>query len=123
MYSSPCSRYAASGAAYSAATTSQDLSWCRAPDKGLPAPDLVLYLNVPEEAQRARADWGAERFERAETQRQVGANFKELARLSKNWAFVEAGRTKEAVHADILERVLPVIEACKDRPVDKLYED
>ena len=48
-----CDRYAYSGVAFTAAKDNPDLSldWCRAPDRGLPAPDCVLYLDLtPEQA-------------------------------------------------------------------------
>jgi dTMP kinase len=56
-----CDRYAYSGVAFSAAkvketTTKEpllDMEWCKAPDRGLPAPDTVLFLDLsPEEAER-----------------------------------------------------------------------
>lgn len=54
-----CDRYAYSGVAFSAAKVNEkkepvlDLEWCKAPDRGLPAPDCVLFLDVsPEEAER-----------------------------------------------------------------------
>jgi thymidylate kinase len=41
-------RYAYSGVAYSAAKGRRDmgLDWCKAPDAGLPAPDLVVFMQV-----------------------------------------------------------------------------
>lgn len=41
-----CDRYAFSGVAFSNAK-GLNQQWCQAPDKGLPAPDHVLYLDVP----------------------------------------------------------------------------
>ncbi|XP_008212487.1 thymidylate kinase [Nasonia vitripennis] len=115
-------RYAASGAAYSAATTGRPLSWCTSPDQGLPAPDLVLYLDVTPDTQQQRSNWGEERFERAETQRKVAENFRKLSE-SGNWAFVEAGLDKLEVHQKLLQKVLDLLEGCKDKPIGKLYED
>ncbi|KAJ8680861.1 hypothetical protein QAD02_016648 [Eretmocerus hayati] len=113
-------RYAASGAAYSSVTTGRPLEWCRAPDQGLPAPDLVLFLEVSPEAQKTRPDWGGERFERDETQSKVAKSFRQLA--TSNWVFVDAGRTKEEVHQDVLDFALKAIEACKQQPIGKLDE-
>ena len=43
-----CDRYAYSGVAFSSAK-GMDLDWCKACDRGLPAPDCVLYLDMPVE--------------------------------------------------------------------------
>lgn len=114
-------RYAASGAAYGAATTDRPLDWCKNLDRGLPAPDLVLYLDVPEEVQESRASWGAERYERAETQRKVRSNFQLLAPCF-NWTSDDATKPIDELHSSILEKALATIEACKDKPIGKLYE-
>ncbi|XP_058803430.1 thymidylate kinase [Phymastichus coffea] len=114
-------RYAASGAAYGAATTDHSLEWCKGLDRGLPAPDLVFYLDVPEEVQQTRASWGDERYERTETQRKVRANFQALAPCFR-WSRVDATKSVEEMHQDVLERVLATIGECKDKLIGKLYE-
>jgi dTMP kinase len=43
-----CDRYAYSGVAFSSAK-GMDMDWCRSCDRGLPAPDCVLYLDMPVE--------------------------------------------------------------------------
>ncbi len=48
-----------------------DVDWCKAPDVGLPAPDLVIYLSVTNEVAAARAGYGGERYEKAEMQDKV----------------------------------------------------
>jgi thymidylate kinase len=67
-------RYAYSGVAYSAAKglAGMDAAWCKAPDAGLPAPDLVVYLELDNAAAAARAGFGGERYEKAEFQDKVG---------------------------------------------------
>ncbi len=66
-------RYAYSGVAYTAAKQKPGLSvaWCRAPDEGLPAPDVVFYLALPPGAAAARAGFGGERYEKEEFQQKV----------------------------------------------------
>lgn len=44
----------------------------QAPDSGLPAPDVVLYLTLPLDVAERRGDFGLERYERRELQQQVG---------------------------------------------------
>lgn len=41
-----CDRYAFSGTVYSSVAGGLDLDWCRGPDRGLVAPDLVFYLRT-----------------------------------------------------------------------------
>jgi dTMP kinase len=43
-----CDRYCYSGVAFSAAK-GMDMDWCKACDKGLIAPDCVIYLDMPVE--------------------------------------------------------------------------
>ncbi|KPM40781.1 hypothetical protein AK830_g5794 [Neonectria ditissima] len=68
-----CDRYYHSGIVYSAAkqNPSLPLSWARAPERGLPRPDLVLFLDLEEAQAKARGGWGGEVYEKAETQRRV----------------------------------------------------
>ena len=48
-----------SGVAFSAAKESiDDLDWCKAPDAGLPAPDVVVFLEIPPEKAEARSGFG-----------------------------------------------------------------
>jgi dTMP kinase len=49
-----CDRYAYSGVAFSTAKKGLSASWCVAPDRGLPAPDAVVYLDLEPEAAAAR---------------------------------------------------------------------
>ncbi|KAL2159049.1 hypothetical protein VTH06DRAFT_2808 [Thermothelomyces fergusii] len=68
-----CDRYYYSGIVYSAAKQNPTLTlcWARAPEVGLPRPDLVLFLDLDENQAKARGGWGAEAYEKAEMQRRV----------------------------------------------------
>ncbi len=68
-----CDRYYHSGIVYSAARADPTLTlpWARAPEVGLPRPDIVLFLDLDEEQAKARGGWGAEVYEKAEMQRRV----------------------------------------------------
>lgn len=52
--------------------TGMDISWCKAPDVGLPAPDLVIYLSISNDVAAARAGFGGERYEKTDFQDKVG---------------------------------------------------
>ena len=68
-----CDRFYHSGIVYSAAkrNPSLPLSWARAPERGLPRPDMVLFLDLDEAAARARGGWGSEVYEKTEMQKTV----------------------------------------------------
>lgn len=68
-----CDRYYHSGIVYSAAkeNPSLPLSWAKAPEVGLPRPDLVLFLDLEERVARERGGWGGEVYEKGEMQRRV----------------------------------------------------
>ncbi|KAI1776265.1 thymidylate kinase-domain-containing protein [Hypoxylon cercidicola] len=68
-----CDRFYHSGIVYSAAKNikSLSLSWAKAPEVGLPRPDMVLFLDLEEEVARARGGWGGEVYEKGEMQRRV----------------------------------------------------
>ena len=42
-----CDRYAFSGVAFSASKDGLEMEWCKNPDRGLPAPDSIIYLDLP----------------------------------------------------------------------------
>ncbi|KAK4185869.1 thymidylate kinase [Podospora australis] len=68
-----CDRYYYSGIVYSAAKQNPSLSlqWARAPEVGLPRPDLVLFLDLDEEKAKERGGWGGEVYEKAGMQKRV----------------------------------------------------
>ncbi|KAI1125982.1 thymidylate kinase-domain-containing protein [Nemania abortiva] len=68
-----CDRFYHSGIVYSAAKQlpSLSLSWAKAPELGLPRPDMVLFLDLEESVARARGGWGGEVYEKGEMQRRV----------------------------------------------------
>jgi len=78
-------RYVHSGAAYTAAK-GLDLNWCRLPDTGLPAPDLVIFIDVPSEESTSRDGYGEERYERAAFQKLVREMFEQLR--DQSWLMI-----------------------------------
>lgn len=68
-----CDRFYHSGIVYSAAKQlpSLSLSWAKAPEIGLPRPDMVLFLDLEEAVARSRGGWGGEVYEKGEMQRRV----------------------------------------------------
>ncbi|KAI6044371.1 thymidylate kinase-domain-containing protein [Pisolithus marmoratus] len=105
-------RYAFSGIAFSA-RKGLPYEWCRAPDIGLPAPDLTLFLNVEPGVARARGGYGEERYETEDVQRDVRAVFERIGEEMKkegrgDWVEIDASREKDLVAEDIWRSVEPL---------------
>ena len=66
-------RYAFSGVAFSAAKEGLTIDWCKQPDRGLPKPDLVCFLDVSPEEARKRGGFGEEKYEESGFQGSEGA--------------------------------------------------
>jgi len=117
-----CDRYAFSGVAYSAAK-GLDLSWCQAPDVGLPVPDSVFFLQVDEKVGASRANFGDERYENASMQSRVREEFRQPAiRAGVQWHDVDAAREIQVIH----DEIWAVVGESRDpnqawRPIQKLW--
>ncbi|KAK4477331.1 hypothetical protein RD792_016548 [Penstemon davidsonii] len=70
-------RYSFSGVAFSSAK-GLDLDWCKAPEAGLLAPDLVVYLDISPEKAAERGGYGGERYEQLEFQKKVALSYQML---------------------------------------------
>jgi len=122
-----CDRYAFSGVAFSGAKDGLDVEWCAAPDRGLPAPDLVVYLDLAIEAAMERGAFGEERYEKEGFQRKVQTNFRALMAREAGesgatpWHVVDAAQSMDAVTAEIHSRALEAVEAAKHEPLRKLW--
>ncbi|KAK9894122.1 Deoxythymidylate kinase [Cystobasidium minutum MCA 4210] len=118
-----CDRYAFSGAAFSAAKVSikpftNDPSsfyytWCKSPDIGLPAPDLVIFLSVSAEVASSRGGFGEERYEKNEIQEKVRELFRRLGSDvgSQTWKEIDAGGSIEDVEGQISKLA---VEVCRN---------
>mmetsp|Transcript_30529 Transcript_30529/g.94552 ORF Transcript_30529/g.94552 Transcript_30529/m.94552 type:complete len:214 (-) Transcript_30529:32-673(-) len=116
-----CDRYAFSGVAFSAAKpTIDDLDWCRAPDAGLPAPDVVVFLEIPSSKAAAREGFGGERYETSEMQQRVAKHFAALR--GPAWRTIDAARTIDEVRADVERVVLEAAERAANAPVGELWD-
>ncbi|KAF8477022.1 thymidylate kinase-domain-containing protein [Kalaharituber pfeilii] len=112
-------RYIHSGIVYTA-SKGHPIPWCRAPDIGLPLPDLVLFLDISEDIALSRGGYGGERYEKKEMQEKVRELFKrvreeEEAEGTVRWRTVDAGRGIEEVATEILEVVSGVIQEVEER--------
>jgi len=106
-------RYAFSGVAFSAAKPSMSMEWCRQPDRGLPKPDLVCFLDVSAEEAAKRGGFGEERYEKADFQKRVRQNYHQLIERDY-WRIVDTdGKTPGSVFAEIRQIVDETIQKPK----------
>lgn len=76
-------RYIYSGIAYSLAKLRggqsspqlDDIEWLYSPDRGLPRPDITLFLTLSLKELGGRKGWGEERYEKEEFQKKVRESF------------------------------------------------
>ena len=97
------------------------MDWCKAPDAGLPAPDVVVFLEIPPEKAEARSGFGNERYEVSDMQVRVAANFNQL--VTPCWRKIDAARPIDEVRADVERCVLAAAEVACSSPVKTLWED
>lgn len=108
-------RYSFSGVAFSAA---KGLSpeWCKAQEVDLPAPDLVLYLQITPQVAEQRGGFGNERYEKVEFQQKVAKQY--MALKDDTWKLVDATRSVDELEAALRPLVLEQVEQCKSSNLD-----
>lgn len=100
-------RYSYSGIAFSA-SKGLDVGWCKAPEIGLPKPDVVIYLTLPVAEAERRGGFGQERYEKKEMQMKVAEIFTTLK--DDTWQVVDASVSIEEMHQIICQIALDTIE-------------
>ncbi|KAJ4810695.1 Thymidylate kinase [Rhynchospora pubera] len=112
-------RYSYSGVAFSAAK-GLDLQWCKAPEEGLIAPDLVLYLDIPPEKAAERGGYGNERYEKLEFQKKVAEYY--YALCDSSWEVVDGCLKTEVVEEKLRELTMNCILKCQNgKPLVNLW--
>ena len=113
-----CDRYSYSGVAFSAAKPGMDVDWCYAPEKGLPAPDAIVYLDLPVEKAMQRGQFGEERYEKEEFQKVVRDNFFEMMKQQPElWTKIDADQSIEDVEKEIHTVVEKALEEAAAKPI------
>lgn len=102
-------RYVYSGASYSTAK-GLDFDWCMGPDKGLPRPDVTIFLKFENSENSNRSGFGDERYEVVEFQEKVSTVFKKFAD-NKEWKpiFVD-GLGIDEVHQKVWNEINQVVD-------------
>eukprot|EP01135_Chromosphaera_perkinsii_P000218 Nk52_evm1s51 gene=Nk52_evmTU1s51 len=134
-------RYAYSGvsfthAKYNPGVNNLTLEWCKNPDKGLPRPDLVMFLDLAPEEAAKRGEFGAERYEETGFQKRVRGCFEKLRRLEEEeeegggggggndkceskkspWRVVDASGSVEEVQGELRRLSLETLEGINNQP-------
>eukprot|EP01084_Bolivina_argentea_P001867 3457_1 len=76
-----CDRYSYSGIAYSSAkniVNKMSIKWCTSSEYGLPKPDCVIFLNLSVNDAQKRGNYGDERYEKIEFQKNVKYAFDKI---------------------------------------------
>ena len=121
-----CDRYTYSGQAYSMAKdVGITQEWARSADAGLPAPDLVVYLDLPVECTIKRSGFGSERYEKIDSLRKVQRAFEILrAQWQKGdeapWFLIDATDDARSIHRAIYAKACKVIEYVATRKIQTL---
>ncbi|KIK49006.1 hypothetical protein CY34DRAFT_797378 [Suillus luteus UH-Slu-Lm8-n1] len=120
-------RYSFSGIAYSV-RKGLSYEWCRAPEIGLPAPDLTLFLDISPEVATTRGGYGQERYEKEEVQKGVRQVFNKIGRTVQEddegegkWVVIDAGKTKEEVAEELWRAVEPLANGVQGS-INRLWE-
>merc|ERR1711988_1198259 len=113
-----CDRYAYSGVAFSAAK-GLDLEWCKNPDKGLPAPDVVLFLDISVADSMQRGGFGGERYEKKVFQEQVLHCYSQLK--DPSWKTLDAKKGVEDLHTEVIKIVEEVIKSSSNKAIESLW--
>ena len=134
-------RYAYSGVAFSAAK-GLDTEWCKAPEKGLIKPDLVLLLKLSAAAIAQRGGFGTERwalclqtsqpnsfdamvpshfsYEIPELQQKVMKMF-DFLKDEGYWTEINADKTPDDLHTELLAHVQRIVADASGKELGSLW--
>eukprot|EP01118_Nematostelium_gracile_P016757 TRINITY_DN7013_c0_g1_i2.p1 TRINITY_DN7013_c0_g1~~TRINITY_DN7013_c0_g1_i2.p1 ORF type:complete len:211 (+),score=68.77 TRINITY_DN7013_c0_g1_i2:72-704(+) len=112
-------RYAFSGVAFSAAK-GLDVDWCKNPDVGLPAPDLVIYMQLTTEEAKKRGDYGLERYENLAFQEKVKDLYEKTLK-DDTWQMIDASKSVEELESIIYAIAKNTIDTVGTKPIQQLW--
>lgn len=93
-------RYSFSGVAYSVAQ-GVSKSWCVGTEVGLPAPDILLFLDGARSFERKAEE--RERFDKEDIRARIGEAFTRMQ--TSEWVVIKAAGSKEEIHTRICKAV------------------
>jgi len=111
-------RYAHSGLAYSLAK-GLALDWCLKHDCGLPAPDVVFFLDLAPDVASRRRDFGRERYEKEDFQTKVRTAFLQLR--TSNWICLNACEAQSSLQFKIQQEFTRVLLCASQKRLNLLW--
>ena len=111
-------RYAYSGVAYTA-SKGLSLQYCMNPDRGLPRPDVVFFMEMDIQDISERAGFGEEIYEKESFQKKVQEVYCELEEKDY-WVRVSGKGSREEIHCRVVEESGRVETS---RAVERLWEE
>lgn len=115
-------RYSYSGIAYSSAKSTVPIEWCRDTERGLPKPDLVIYLELPAESQVGRSGYGEERFETTEFQECARRQYQHVMNMSQEtWLKIDVeNKSPDQILGEIIVPVKRCLDSCASKSLGYL---
>jgi len=114
-------RYAYSGVAFSVAARGLDPEWCLAADRGLPSPDLVLFLDLDPQLASKRGNFGEERYEQLVIQQRVRQFFLDRLFQSENWVRISAEQPPDQVQLQCRRAITEMLPRVRSLPLKLLW--
>jgi len=115
-----CDRYAYSGVAFSA-SKGLDIEWCKDADRGLPEPDLVLYLDLSVDDVMKRGGFGNELYEKEDVQRAVKLIYETQLYNHSYWKTIDTNRDLDTIQQDLQKISLDLISNSIRRNIMSLW--
>jgi dTMP kinase len=117
-------RYTYSGVAFSHAKGTLTMDFCKSSDEGLPAPDIIIYLDLPVSKAKNRGNFGQERYEIVEFQEKVYKNYQELQKNTPSsvWYNVDAEKKMDQLHMNIRDIIYSKIKEKSTKPINYLWD-
>jgi len=97
-----------------------DLNWCKDPDRQLPAPDIVIYLQLSIEEAKKRGQYGEERYEDPSFQEKVKSIYENNLK-DDSWVVLDANQSVEELEVIIEKIALEAIKNNTDKPIRILW--
>ena len=79
-----------------------NLQWCKNPDKGLPKPDLVIYIDLTVDELMKRAGFGGEIYEKPEFQQEVGKAYEAIFEPAY-WKRIDGRKKLDEIHEEAIK--------------------
>ncbi|XP_075501139.1 thymidylate kinase [Primulina tabacum] len=112
-------RYSFSGVAFSSAK-GLDMEWCKAPEAGLLAPDVVIYLDISPENAAKRGGYGGEKYEQLEFQKRVAQSYHTLR--DATWKVIDATLPIGEVEKQLRQMAMESVTVCQEgKPLLELW--